>query len=55
MLHIAQAMYCDFFVTEDQKHAKFAAILLTSRTQVAIYPDRETPVDQWFLSLVERR
>jgi hypothetical protein len=52
MLHVLQAIYCDLYVTEDKKQAKFAGLLLTPRTPVGIYPDRSIPIDQWLLSLL---
>lgn len=52
LLHVLQAMYCDLYVTEERNHAVFAPLILTSRTRIAIYPDRKTRVDQWILGLL---
>jgi hypothetical protein len=52
MLHVLQAMYCDLYVTEDKKQSKYASLLLTPRTRVAIYPNRDIPIDQWLIDLV---
>jgi hypothetical protein len=49
MLHVLQAMYCDLYVTEEKKQSQYAALLLTPKTRVAIYPDRKIPVGQWLL------
>lgn len=51
MLHVLQAIYCDLYVTAEIDQAKYASLLLTSRTKIAIY-DARTPIDQWLLSLV---
>jgi hypothetical protein len=49
MLHVPQAMYCDLYVTEEKKQSQYAALLLTPKTSVAIYPDRSIPIDQWLI------
>jgi len=51
MLHVLQAIYCDIYATEEATQKEYAECLLTKETRVAIY-DRQTPVDQWLLSLV---
>jgi hypothetical protein len=52
LLHVLHAMYCDLYVTEEKNHAVFAPLILTSKTKIAIYPDRKTNVDQWILGLL---
>jgi hypothetical protein len=52
LLHVLQAMYCDLYVTEEKNHSVFATLIVTSRTKVAIYPDRKIGIDQWILSLL---
>jgi hypothetical protein len=52
LLHVLQAMYCGLYITEERKHAFFAPLILTSKTKIAIYPDRKTTVDQWILGLL---
>lgn len=49
MLHVLQGMYCDLYVTEEKKQSKYAPLLLTPKTRVAIYPDRSIPIDQWLI------
>jgi hypothetical protein len=51
MLHVLQAIYCDVYVTAEIDQAKYASLLLTPRTKIAIY-DAKTPIDQWLMSLV---
>ena len=50
MLHVLQAIYCHFYATGEGKQTEYANLLLTARTKVAIY-DRNTPIDQWLMSL----
>lgn len=52
MLHVLQAMYCDLYVTEEKNQLRYASLLLNPRTRVEVYPDRRTPIDQWFLGLI---
>jgi hypothetical protein len=52
MLHVLQAMYCDLYITEEKKQQRYASLLLTSRTRVEVYPDRNSPIDQWMLGLL---
>jgi len=52
MLHVLQAMYCDVYLTEEKNQLKYAPLLLTPRTRVAIYLDRTKRIDEWILSLV---
>lgn len=51
MLHVLQAIYCDVYVTAETDQAKYASLLLTPKTKIAIY-DAKTPIDQWLISLV---
>ena len=50
ILHVLQAIYCDAYITAESDQAKYASLLLTSRTKIAIY-DANLPIDQWLLSL----
>lgn len=52
MLHVLQAMYCHLYVTEERKQSKYAPLLLTPKTRVAIYSDRSIPIDRWLIGLV---
>jgi hypothetical protein len=51
MLHVLQALYCDFYITEDKKQSAYAPLLLTPATHFESYRDRTTPIDQWILGL----
>lgn len=52
MLHVLQALYCDFYITEDKKQSAYAPLLLTPITRFEIYGDRKNPIDQWILGLL---
>lgn len=52
LLHVLQAVYCDFYFSEEKNHAIFAPLILTPRTKIAIYPDRKIRIDQWIMSLL---
>jgi hypothetical protein len=52
MLHVLQAVYCDFYITEVKKQSAYASPLLTPFTRFEIYRDRNTPIDQWILGLL---
>jgi len=48
--HVLNASYCDMYATADPKQ-KYAYLLLTSNTQVSIWP-RDNRVDNWIESLI---
>jgi hypothetical protein len=50
MLHVLQAIYCDVYATAEPDQGKYARLLLTPGTSVAIY-DQKTPIGQWLESL----
>src|SRR5260370_16353003 len=52
MLHVLQAIYCHFYVTEESKQNQYASLLLTPATQVAVY-DHVEPVGTWLESLIQ--
>ncbi len=53
MLHVLQAVYCDVYVTADEKQSAYASLLLGPQTRVAIY-DGQTPIDLWILGFCKR-
>jgi hypothetical protein len=53
MLHVLQAIYCHFYVTEEPKQSQYASLLLTCATHLAIY-DRNSPVGTWLEGLLEK-
>jgi hypothetical protein len=50
VLHALQATYSDVYLTADVKHAKYASLVLTPNTQVALY-DGATPIADWIETL----
>jgi len=50
--HVLNAIYCDIYTTKEQGHAKYAGLLLTTSTKVAIY-EGQTPLADWLLALAE--
>ena len=52
ILHVLQALYCDFYITEDKRQSAYAKLLLTPSTNFDIYRDRNIPIDQWILGLL---
>ena len=44
--HVLNAVYCDVYATAEAKQDEYAHLLLSEKTQVAIY-DRKTPIDEW--------
>jgi hypothetical protein len=50
MLHVLQAIYCHFYVTEESKQTQYASLLLTPATRVAIY-DHNSTVGAWLEGL----
>ena len=50
MYHVLNAGYCTVYATAEAGQAEYAALLLSSRTRVAIYDDR-SPLDNWLLTL----
>jgi hypothetical protein len=46
--HILNAVYCDVYATAEAKQGKYAPLLLSNETQVAIY-DKKTPIDEWLI------
>ncbi len=50
MLHVLQSIYCDLYVTGEPDQAKYAGLLLTTKTKVRIY-DGMTPIGQWLVAL----
>lgn len=53
MLHVLQAIYCHYYVTEEPKQSQYASLLLTPATRVAIY-DHVDRVGTWFESLLKK-
>lgn len=53
MLHVLQAIYCHFYVTEEPKQSQYASLLLTPTTRVGIY-DHNTPGGMWLERLLEK-
>jgi hypothetical protein len=50
MYHVLNAIYCDTYATKEPGHAKYAGLLLTPNTRVAIY-DGQNPVGEWINAL----
>jgi hypothetical protein len=50
MLHVLQAIYCHFYVTEESKQTQYASLLLTPAMRVAIY-DHNSTVGAWLEGL----
>jgi hypothetical protein len=48
MYHVLNAVYCDFYATAETKQQEYAPLLLSDRTQVAIY-DKKTAIDEWLI------
>jgi hypothetical protein len=51
MLHVLQAIYCAFYITEEPKQSQYAHLLLTPATRVAIYDHAES-VSEWLQNLL---
>jgi hypothetical protein len=51
--HVVNACYCDAFVTEDRDGQATAAINAVPGIRVLIYSDRETPVAEWLVGMLE--
>ncbi len=50
MYHVLNSVYCDVYVTAEEKQQDYAGLLLTAHTKVAIY-NWQMPVGQWLLDL----
>lgn len=48
--HVINSIYCDVYATGEGKQAKYAGLLLTRGTRVAVY-DGTIPIDRWLLEL----
>jgi len=46
--HVLNAVYCDVYATAEAKQGEYAPLLLSDKTQVAIY-DKKTPIDEWLI------
>jgi len=50
MYHVLNAIHCDVYATKEPGHARYAGLLLTTNTRVAIC-DGRTPVGEWIDAL----
>jgi len=53
MYHVLNASYCSIYATAEAKQTKYALLLLSSPTRIAVY-DGKTPVEEWLIGLVDR-
>ena len=51
-INLAQAVYCNSYLSEDKSQVRYGPLTLTPRTRIEIYPDRKIPIDQWILSVL---
>jgi hypothetical protein len=50
MYHVLNGIYCDVYATKEPGHARYAGLLLTRNTKIAIY-DGQAPLGQWIEAL----
>jgi hypothetical protein len=53
MLHVLQAIYCHYYITEEPKQRQYASLLLTPATQVGIY-DQMDSVGTWLEGVLKK-
>jgi hypothetical protein len=53
MYHVLNAVYCDVYATAEAKQEGYAGLLLSEKTQVAIY-DEKTPIDEWLIEILKK-
>ena len=50
MYHVLNGIHCDVYATKEQGHTRYAGLLLTRNTKVAIY-DGQAPLGRWLKAL----
>jgi len=52
LYHVLNSSYCAIYATAEPRQAKYASLILSEQTRVAIY-DEQAPVDAWLRELVQ--
>jgi hypothetical protein len=50
LYHVLQANYCCVYVTAEKAQSRYAQLVLTNSTQIAIY-DKAAPIDTWLTGI----
>jgi hypothetical protein len=54
MYHVVNAAYCHVYATAESEQMKYASLLLTDRTDVAVYDEATAPLEEWLVQLASK-